>query len=259
MTHIIRFIYIVTVCFLLCFHATNAQTETYAIKIGNRVITPTDLSQTYRRLLQSDSIKKDKSKEFLDNYVNYQLMVCAAQRMGNDTTKAFREEINSYRKELAAPYLLDKIILEKLIQEAYERMREEVRVAQIFIPISKNASPADTMVAFDEIRTFRLRILKGESFEQIAKNYSQDIKTAEKGGDMGFIAVLDNNYAFESAAYNISKGDIPFPIRTDKGYHLIKVLEKRSSRGKVKLAHILVSVAPNASPEMIADAKKKID
>ena len=259
MTHIIRFLYIVTVCFLLCSHAINAQTETYAIKIGNRVITPTELSQTYRRLLQSDSVKKDKSKEFLDNYVNYQLVVCAAQAMGNDTAKAFREEINSYRKELAAPYLLDKIILDKLIQEAYERMREEVRVAQIFIPVSKNASPADTIVAFDEIRTLRLRILKGESFEQIAKNYSQDMKTAEKGGDMGFIAVLDNNYAFESVAYNNSKGDVPFPIRTDKGYHLIKVLEKRSSRGKVKLAHILVSVAPNASPEMIADAKKKID
>ena len=259
MTHIIRFLYTVTACFLLCSHAINAQTETYAIKIGNRVITPTELSQTYRRLLQSDSVKKDKSKEFLDNYVNYQLVVCAAQAMGNDTAKAFREEINSYRKELAAPYLLDKIILDKLIQEAYERMREEVRVAQIFIPVSKNASPADTIIAFDEIRTLRLRILKGESFEQIAKNYSQDMKTAEKGGDMGFIAVLDNNYAFESVAYNNSKGDVPFPIRTDKGYHLIKVLEKRSSRGKVKLAHILVSVAPNASPEMIADAKKKID
>jgi peptidyl-prolyl cis-trans isomerase SurA len=259
MTHIIRFLYTLTACFLCCFNAVKAQTETYAIKIGNRVITPTELSQTYRRLLQSDSVKKDKSKEFLDNYVNYKLMVYAAQRMGKDTTKAFREEINSYRKELATPYLVDKIILEKMIQEAYERMREEVRVAQIYIPVPNNASPADTMVAFDEIRTLRLRILKGEPFEQIAKNYSQDTRTAEKGGDMGFIAVLENHYAFESAAYNNSKGDVSFPIRTDRGYHLIKVLEKRSSRGKVKLAHILISVAPNASPEVVGIAKKKID
>ena len=259
MTHIIRFLYTVIVCFLGCFHAVNAQTEPYAIKIGNRVITSSEISQTYRRLLQSDSVKKDKSSEFLNNYVNYQLMVYAAQRLGKDTTKAFREEINSYRKELATPYLVDKVILEKLIQEAYDRMHEEVRVAQIFIPVLRNASPADTLVAFDEIRTLRLRILKGESFEQIAKTYSQDTKTAEKGGDVGFIAVLENNYTFESAAYNNSKAEVSFPIRTDKGYHLIKVLEKRASRGKVKLAHILVSVAPNASPEIIANAKKKID
>ena len=259
MTHIIRLFYITTACFLLCFKAVNAQTEPFAIKIGNRVITPTELSQTYRRLLQSDSVKKDKSKDFFDNYLNYKLMVYAAQRMGKDTTKGFKEEINSYRKELATPYLVDKILLEKMIQETYERMREEVRVAHIFIPVPNNASPADTMVAFDEIRTLRLRILKGESFEQIAKNYSQDTKTAEKGGDMGFIAVLDNHYAFETAAYRNAKGELSLPIRTEKGYHLVKVLEKRSSRGKVRLAHILISVAPDEKPEVIAAAKKKID
>jgi peptidyl-prolyl cis-trans isomerase SurA len=259
MTHIIRLFYITTACFLLCFNAVNAQTEQYALKIGNRVISSTELSQTYRRLLQSDSVKKDKSKEFFDNYLNYKLMVYAAQRMGKDTTKAFKEEINSYRKELATPYLVDKILLEKMIQETYERMREEVRVAHIFIPVPNNASPADTMVAFDEIRTLRLRILKGEPFDQIAKNYSQDTKTAEKGGDMGFIAVLDNNYGFETAAYRNPKGEVSLPIRTEKGYHLVKVLEKRSSRGKVRLAHILISVSPNEKPEVVAVAKKKID
>lgn len=259
MTHIIRLLYIPTACFLLCFHTVNAQTEPYAIKIGNRLITPTELSQTYRKLLQIDSVKKDKSKEFFDNYLNYKLMVYAAQRMGKDTTKAFKEEINSYRKELAAPYLVDKIILEKMIQETFERMREEVRIAHIFIPLPNSASPADTMVAFDEIRTLRLRILKGESFEQIAKNYSQDTKTAEKGGDMGFIAVLENNYAFETAAYRNAKGEISLPIRTEKGYHLVKVLEKRSSRGRIKLAHILISVSPNEKTEAIVIAKKKID
>ncbi|MEY4541644.1 MAG: Peptidylprolyl isomerase [Bacteroidota bacterium] len=259
MTHIIRLFYITTACFLLCFNAVNAQTEPTAIKIGNRSITSNELSQTYRRLLQSDSIKKDKSQEFFNNYLNYKLMVYAAQMKGKDTTKAFKEEIGSYRRELATPYLVDKILLEKMIQETYERMREEVRVAHIFIPVPNNASPADTMVAFDEIRTLRLRILKGESFEQIAKNYSQDTRTAEKGGDMGFIAVLDNHYAFESAAYRNPKGEVSLPVRTDKGYHLIKVLEKRSSRGKVKLAHILISVAPNDKPEIMAAAKKKID
>lgn len=259
MTHIIKLLYITTACFLLCFNAVNAQTEPFAIKIGNRIITSTELSQTYRKLLQSDSVKKDKSQDFFDNYLNYKLMVYAAQRMGKDTTKGFREEINSYRRELAIPYLVDKVILEKMIQEAYERMREEVRVAQIFIAVPNNASPTDTMTAFDEIRTLRLRILKGEPFEQMAKNYSQDAKTAEKGGDVGFIAVLDNHYAFESAAYRNPKGEVSLPIRTEKGYHLVKVLEKRSSRGKVKLAHILVSVAPNEKPEVMEAAKKKIE
>jgi peptidyl-prolyl cis-trans isomerase SurA len=259
MTYTLRLLYILTACFFFSTVAVNAQTEPYAIKIGNRIITPSELTQTYRKLLQSDSVKKDSNKDFLDNFINYKLMVYAAQRMGKDTTKAFREEISGYRKELATPYLVDKLVLEKLIQETYERMREEVRVAQIFIPVPNNASPADTMVAYDEIRTLRLRILKGEPFEQIAKNYSQDVKSAERGGDMGFIAVLENHYTFESAAYNTPKGEVSLPFRTEKGFHLIKVLEKRSSRGKVKLAHILVSVPTNASPEVAAAAKQKIE
>ncbi len=253
-----RVIYILTTCFLFGIHAVSAQTESYAIRIGNTVIPPSELSQTYKKLLQSDSIKKDKSKEFLQDFINYKLMVYASQRMGKDTTKAFREEINSYRKELATPYLVDKIILEKMIQDTYERMREEVRVAQIFIPVPKNASPADTMTAFDEIRTLRLRILKGEPFEQIAKNYSQDVSSAARGGDMGFISVLGNHYTFETAAYTLNKGELSFPLRTEKGYHLIKVLEKRSSRGKVKLAQILISAVPTNSIE-VGEAKRKID
>jgi peptidyl-prolyl cis-trans isomerase SurA len=76
---------------------------------------------------------------------------------------------------------------------------------------------------------------------------------------MGFIAVLDNNYGFETAAYRNPRGDVSLPIRTEKGYHLVKVLEKRSSRGKVRLAHILISVSANDKPEVIAAAKKKID
>ncbi len=258
MNQIIKILYISTTCFVFSIQAVNAQLDPYAIRIGNMTVSPNELSQTYRKLVQSDSVKKDKSKEFLENFINYKLTVYAAQRMGKDTTKAFREEINSYRKELATPYLVDKIILEKMVQDTYERMREEVRVAHIFIAVPNNASPADTMAAFDEIRTLRLRILKGEPFEQIAKNYSQDTKSAEKGGDMGFIAVLGNHYSFESVAYNLSKNDISFPIRTEKGYHLVKVLEKRSSRGRVKLSQILISAVPT-NPAEVANAKRKID
>ena len=95
MTYTLRLLYTFTACFLFSSFAVNAQTEPYAIKIGNRIISPTELSQIYRKLLQSDSVKKDSNKEFLDNYINYKLMVYAAQRMGKDTSKAFREEIST--------------------------------------------------------------------------------------------------------------------------------------------------------------------
>jgi peptidyl-prolyl cis-trans isomerase SurA len=82
MNQIIKFVYIVTACFLLSIHAVNAQLDPYAIRIGNMTVSSNELSQTYRKLIQSDSVKKDKSKEFLDNFINYKLTVYAAQRMG---------------------------------------------------------------------------------------------------------------------------------------------------------------------------------
>lgn len=252
-------IYRLIALLLITVATAEAQNENYVLKIGNRTINSKEFAQTYQKLLQSDSIRKDNQKEFINNYINYKLVVYAAERMGKDTTRAFREEIDSYRKELANPYLVDKQVLEKLIQESYERMREEVRVAQIFIPLAKNASPADTMAAYNELRALRARITKGESFEQLAKTNSKDTYSAIKGGDLGFLSVLENNYTFETAAYNTPKGEMSIPFRTNKGFHLIKVLDRHSFRGKVKLAHILVSLAPNASSDEATVAKKKID
>lgn len=259
MNRLIRILLIIIAFLSIVITTVNAQVEPYAIKIGSRVISPLDLTQTYRKLLQSDSIKKENQKEFINNYINYKLAIYAAERMGKDTTRAFRDEISTYRAELATPYLVDRVMLEKLIQECYERMREEVRVAQIFLPIAKNAVPADTMAVYDDIKNLRTRIMRGETFEQIAKNYSQDLKTAEKGGDIGYIAVLENHYAFESAAYNTAKGEVSMPVRTDRGYHLVKVLDKQAFRGKVKLAHILISISPNATTMQAATAKTRID
>ncbi|WP_052354311.1 peptidylprolyl isomerase [Flectobacillus major] len=240
-------------------HTGNAQNDAQAITIGTKKISSYELEQTYKKFVQSDSIKKENYKTFLQDFIDYKLAVYAAERLGLDTTKAFVEELNTYRKELTSPYLTDKNVLDKLVQEAYDRMKEEVRIAQIFLPIAKNASPADTMAVYDEIRSLRVRITRGESFEQIAKDYSKDTKSAVKGGDLGYLAVLDNNYTFESAAYNTPKGEVSLPIRTDRGYHLIKVLDKRSFRGKVKLAHILVSQSANMSDTEKIAAKKKID
>lgn len=236
-----------------------AQSEVPAITIGTKTISSRDFELTYKKLVQSDSVKKENSRAFLQDFINYKLSVFAAEKAGLDTSRAFVDELDTYRKELALPYLTDKAMLEKLIQEAYERMKEEVRVAQIFIPLTSHATPTDTLAAYDEIKNLRVRILRGEAFEQMAKDYSKDLKSAPRGGDLGYLAVLDNNYVFESAAYNTPKGEVSMPFRTEKGYHIIKVLDRRSFRGKVRLAHILVSVSASMSEAEKAAAKKRID
>ncbi|MFC0181600.1 peptidyl-prolyl cis-trans isomerase SurA [Pseudarcicella hirudinis] len=237
----------------------KAQTEPFAVKIGNRAISSEELSQSYRKLVQSDSVNKNNQKDFLTNFVNFKLKIFAAERAGKDTTLAFREELNTYKKELALPFLTDKATIDKLVAEAYERMREEVNVSQILIKVPKNASPADTMAAYDQIKTLRMRIIRGETFEQIAKENSQDTQTAGKGGNLGYISSLKYTYAFENACYLTPKGEVSMPFRTDAGYHLVKVNDRRTNRGKVRLAYILISAGPKATEAEKEAAKKKID
>ncbi len=256
----IRTLYLLIMSFLTLLHVAKAQTDPFVIKIGNRTISAAEFSSTYKKLVQSDSVNRENTEAFLQNYINYQLAVYAAEQQGKDATATFKDEINTYRKELANPYLVDKGLLDRLVRETYERMREEVHVAHIFIAIDKNAAPADTASAFNELYNLRTRILKGEAFEQIAKNYSQDPSTASLGGDLGFLPMPPaTHYIFESVAYNLPKEEISMPFRTDKGYHILKVIDKVPARGKVKLAHILVSTPVNATEADIKAAKRKID
>lgn len=256
----IRTLYLLIMSFLTLLHVAKAQTAPFVVKIGNRTISPSEFSLTYKKLVQSDSINKENTPLFLQNYINYQLAVYAGEQLGKDTDVNFKDEINTYRKELATPYLADKGLLDRLIRETYERMREEVHVAHIFIPVARDASKTDTTNAYNELYNLRSRILRGEPFEQIAKNYSQDASSARQGGDLGFLPMPPaTHYIFESVAYNLPKGEISMPFRTDKGYHILKVIDKVPSRGKVKLAHILVSTPPNAAEAEMKVGKRKID
>jgi len=65
-------------------------------------------------------------------------------------------------------------------------------------------------------------------------------------------------YPFESAAYNTPVDSVSMPVRTRFGYHIIKVHGRRPAKGQIKVAHIMVRVNPNASPQEMENARQKI-
>ena len=64
---------------------------------------------------------------------------------------------------------------------------------------------------------------------------------------------------FEEAAYNLKPGNISMPVRTSFGYHLIMVADKRPSRGKIKVAHIMKAAPPGSNDTIVQKAKAEID
>ena len=96
-------------------------------------------------------------------------------------------------------------------------------------------------------------------FPALAPKTSDDPSVVENKGDLNYFSALDMVYPFESAAYNTKVGEVSPIVRTRFGYHILKVYDKRASRGEIVVAHIMAKIPKNATEEERANAKKKID
>ena len=196
--------------------------------------------------------------EYLDLYVNFKLKVHEAKVLDLDQRESFIREFNGYRAQLAKPYLTDRGFEEALVDEAYARGGFDVRAGHIMKALDANATPADTATAYKAMQSLRSAILKGEkTFEEAAKA-SDDTYSAQRGGDLGYFTVFNMVYPFENAAYTLAVGSISQPIRTQFGYHLVKVYDRREARGRIKVAHLMRISNAESKPEEAAAAERQI-
>lgn len=185
---------------------------------------------------------KQSLEDYLDLYIQFKLKVERAREMQLDTIPALKRELDGYRKQLASNYLMDKAVLNDLVKEAYDRMQQDVQIAHIFLRVAEASQESETRRRINEMAQ---AIQNNEiTFEDAAREYSQDGPTAQKGGVLGYITAfsLGNFYEIENAAFGLEVGEVSDPVRSALGYHIIKVLDKRPARGTVEAAHILVRV-----------------
>ncbi|MEO0097772.1 MAG: peptidylprolyl isomerase, partial [candidate division WOR-3 bacterium] len=106
--------------------------------------------------------------------------------------------------------------------------KNKIKIAHIFIevPISKE----DTLRVRKLLLKIRDRILKGEDFAKLAKEYSYDLETKEKGGYLGEFIVDFLFSPFKEVCENLNSGEVSEPILSKEGFHLIKMLKKEKER-----------------------------
>jgi len=187
-----------------------------------------------------DLYSKKSLDEYLNLYVNFKLKVKAAESQGLDTSQAFKTELEGYRRQLAQSYLSDHDVSDKLVKEAYERISRELKTSHILINLMPDATPEDTLKAWNKIMAIRDELNKGLNFDEAAIKYSDDPSAKDNHGSLGYITAFSTIYAFENAAYAAAIGKISMPVRTKFGYHLIKVDKDRKARGMIKASHILL-------------------
>lgn len=222
------------------------KTKKVLFNIDNHPYYTDEFSRVYKKNL--DLVKDESQKnldQYLDLFLGYKLKIQKANKLGLQKEANYIAELKSYRTQLSRNYMTDTKVTKELVDEAYQRSLKEIKASHILITLDENASPADTLKAYNQAMDIRKKALAGEKFDDLAVRYSQDPSAKDNHGDLGYFSVFRMVYPFETAAYKTKKGDVSMPVRTRFGYHVIKVNDIRDNRGQVTVAHIMLMKAEN--------------
>ncbi|MBW6393397.1 SurA N-terminal domain-containing protein [Billgrantia antri] len=124
------------------------------------------------------------------------------------------------RQEMAEQVEVD----EEAVRQAWEERGRDAdrRVSHIMATFGDERSRDEAVARLEEVRQ---RLSEGESFDELALEYSDDPTTAEQGGDLGVVSRGFFGDAFDEAAFALSPGQVSGIVETDNGLHLIKVTE----------------------------------
>lgn len=248
----------------LFFGFANAQTDVpFVFSIDKEKVYADEFERQYLKNinLKEDAVTSTDIRNYLDLYIKFKLKVQDAKDAGLDTATAYVQELQMYRDQLARNYLYDRSVTDALVKEAYDRLKYEVKVSHILILSSPDASEADQKKALEKIEGIHRMLMRNPtaiSFGDVARTESEDVGTKSAGGDLGWMTALQVVYEFENQAYNTPVGGISPVFKTEFGYHILMVNDKRLNRGDVKVNHILVRVM-NKDESSDTEARKKID
>ncbi|UFH48351.1 SurA N-terminal domain-containing protein [Pseudomonas sp. KNUC1026] len=198
----------------------------------------------------------------------------AAQRASDDEVKAYYD---AHAKEFMSPdqVVIDYVELKKsaffdkatvsdnAIAEQYQKeianLAEQRDAAHILVEVNDKVSDAE---AKGKIEAIAARLAKGDDFATVAREASQDSGSAQRGGDLGYAGKGVYDPAFEEALYGLKQGEVSQPVRSQFGWHLIKLLGVQAPKVptlaslKDKLTRELKS---QQVEQLYVDAAKKLE
>lgn len=222
------------------------QSEIVVASYDDSEIKMTEFEKAYEKNTGNlETAKKDslkKLQDFLDLYVVYKMKLADAKARHFDQDTAIVKELDEYGKTIGVSYYLEKYLYEKGMKDLYKKRADELRISHILIRTDTLSPKQAEQKAYDIIA----QIKKGASFEDMAKKYTEDKFSKNRGGDIYYLTAGLVIPDFEDAAYNTPVGQVyPKPIKTKYGYHIIKVTDRRKRIPKVRAAHILIRTMNN--------------
>jgi peptidyl-prolyl cis-trans isomerase SurA len=211
-------------------------------------------------LLQAETDSIEINERNVENTVNRQVAQYIQMAGSESMLEMYFDAPMKKIRELLYDRIKSSMIAQQLQEEKFSKIkisRPEViafyenykdsipglpeRIDVHHILITEKPSPGSKRNALEYAEEVRRAIVNGKiSFEEAAREYSQDPGSAEDGGDLGFVSKGTFVPEFEQAAYALEPGIVSNPVETQFGYHLIEVLERRGEL--IHTRHILIPV-----------------
>jgi peptidyl-prolyl cis-trans isomerase D len=238
--------------------------NTYNVTLRNQGMSQAMFEQRVRQQLVMDQFRNGISNSAFttqhqltglarlrDQQRELNYFVVAADRLGKDV-ETTEEELKQFYQSNSSRYmvpervkveylLLDPEVVGAQIQVTDDKLRayyqdhadefqvpEERKVRHILISVTETADESVVKTAEDKASSLYQRLTDGESFDALAKEFSDDPGSAEQGGDVGWITRGLMAEAFEDKAFSLEAGTLSEPVRTPFGFHLIEVSEIKS-------------------------------
>ena len=213
--------------------------------VGDRIITLSEFQEGFNAVpperRQGATVEEQKEKA-LEDLVQMTLfsLESRAQKIDGEESIA-RTILNVTDSILAGEYYKREVlskatVTEDEIKKYYDSHPDEftdsggVRGRHILIKVDPNASPEDWANAEAMARNLRKEIDNGADFAKLARKTSDDGRTKGKGGDFGYITREKMPEGFPDIVFSLEAGELSDPVKSPKGYHIIKVETKQPER-----------------------------
>jgi peptidyl-prolyl cis-trans isomerase C len=217
---------------------TPAGDDPLLAKVNGIEIHQSDLNAVEEEAGQIPPMTPDAKRDYLLAFFTDMILVSKAaedQRLAD--TPEFKRKVEFNRKKALMSALLEKTgkaaltdeAMHKVYDDAVKQMTPEAEVHARHILIR---APADdekaSKAAEDKIKAVIVRLNKGEDFGKVAGEVTEDPSGKANGGDLGYFSKEQMVPEFADAAFNLYKGKISGPVKTQIGWHVIKVEDKRT-------------------------------
>ena len=186
--------------------------DRYGDQVLQEMIYEKVLSEKYK---VTDKEVKAKVAELKDQMGDNFQQALASSGYNNESDLKRALKVGMLQEKAA---VADINVKESEVKKAYEDYKPDIKARHILVKDKKTA---------EEVKQ---KLDKGGDFAKLAKEYSTDTGTAEKGGDLGWFGSGEMVPAFEEAAYKLKKDEISEPVKSDYGYHVIQLLDMKEKK-----------------------------